>query len=159
MKINFKKVHQMAQTPKRANPGDAGYDISSIEYVKIAPLERVLVSTGICIHIPEEAQCYARVAPRSGLSVKKGIDVMAGVIDSGYRGEIKVALVNLNKPSFDAEDPLHAINGDPNTVEINPGDRIAQLIFEKICFFDDWVEPKNFSSSERGEGGFGSTGS
>jgi len=158
MKINFKKIHPAAQVPRRANSGDAGYDLTSVDYIRIAPLQRALIPTGICIDIPESAECYGRIAPRSGLSVKKGLDVMAGVVDSGYRGEIRVVLVNLNAPSFNKEDPLHSINGDPNTVIIEPGDRIAQLVFEKITFFDEWEQAKVFSSSDRGEGGFGSTG-
>ena len=69
MKIFFKKNNDIAKVPQRSNSGDAGYDLFSTEFVKIAPLERVLVSTGIHIEIPEEASCYGRVAPRSGLSV------------------------------------------------------------------------------------------
>ena len=159
MKIFFKKNHDSARVPERSNSGDAGYDLFSTEFVKIAPLERVLVSTGICIEIPKEASCYGRVAPRSGLSIKKGLDVMAGVVDSSYRGEVKVVLINLNKPSIlDPSDPMHAINGDPNSVSVKPGDRIAQLIFEKITHFESWEEVSDISERSRGEGGFGSTG-
>ena len=160
MKIFFKKNNDTARVPQRSNSGDAGYDLFSTEFIKIAPLERVLVSTGIHIEIPEESSCYGRVAPRSGLSIKKGLDVMAGVVDSSYRGEVKVVLINLNRPSIPVEgDPMYALNGDPNSVSIKPGDRIAQIIFEKITHFDDWEEVSYIGDSSRGDGGFGSTGS
>ena len=84
---------------------------------------------------------------------------MAGVVDSSYRGEVKVVLINLNRPSTPVEgDPMYALNGDPNSVSIKPGDRIAQIIFEKITHFDDWEEVSDIGDSSRGDGGFGSTG-
>ena len=162
MKIFFKKTKNNARVPEKANSGDAGYDLFSTEFMKIEPLERALVSTGLIIEIPEEACCYGRIAPRSGLAVKKGLDVMAGVVDSTYRGEVKVVLVNLNQPyplEVALNDPLFAINGDPKTVSINPGDRIAQIIFEKIEPFDSWEEREELKGTERDSGGFGSTGS
>lgn len=160
MKINYKKIHPLAQVPVKAHSGDAGYDLISVEYLKIPPLQRALVSTGIQIQIPEEASCYGRIAPRSGLAVKKGLDVMAGVVDSSYRGEIKVVLINLCPPSPEPENPLYHIGGDKNCVEIQPGQRVAQLVFENITHFDEWEETSdlNFLNSNRAEGGFGSTG-
>jgi dUTP pyrophosphatase len=100
------------------------------------------VNTGIQIAIPEGY--YGRIAPRSGLAVKHGIDVLAGVVDSGYRGEVGVVLQNLGLMDF----------------EYREGDRIAQLIIEK-CHDVEWEEvesEEDLVSSERGEGGFGSTG-
>jgi len=158
MQIKFKKLHELALTPKKGREGDAGYDLTSIQNVKIPPLHRVAVSTGICIEIPKEAKCYGRIAPRSGLSLKKGIDVLGGVIDCNYRGEIKVILLNTNEPIKNNEDPLYHLIGDPNSVTISPGDRIAQLVFERITHFEEWIEVESLSESLRGLDGFGSTG-
>ena len=94
MEIKYSKLHPDGKEPFRANDSDAGYDLFSTEYATLEPFQRKLISTGINIEIPEGF--YGRVAPRSGLACKKGIDVMAGVIDSGYRGEIKVLLINFN---------------------------------------------------------------
>jgi dUTP pyrophosphatase len=135
------KVNEDAKIPTRGSKGAAGYDLSSIEEVSIAPGERAMIDTGIIIEVPSD--CYARVAPRSGLAAKCGIDVLAGVIDSDYRGNIKVILQN---------------NGSTN-VDIYKGDRIAQLIFERI-YTPDITEAsvEDLVATERGEGGFGSTG-
>lgn len=136
------KLTSDAVIPQRANIGDAGYDLVASEDIVIGPNERSLVSTGISIEIPND--CYARVAPRSGLAVKKGIQVGAGVVDSSYRGEVKVLLFN---------------HGN-NIFEIKKGDRIAQMIFEKIYTPSQLVEVpyEELSNSSRGDGGFGSTG-
>lgn len=130
-----------AITPYKSYPGSAGYDIFSIESLSIEPGTRALVKTGISIEVPE--YYYIRVAPRSGLSVK-GIDVGAGVVDSSYRGEVKVLLVNNSSESY----------------SIHEGDRIAQLILERcgnaeITILEEYDE---LSMSERGENGFGSSG-
>tara|TARA_B100000401_G_C52692471_1_gene665174 strand:- start:659 stop:1015 length:357 start_codon:yes stop_codon:yes gene_type:complete len=117
-------------------------------------MERRLVSTGICIEIPEGY--YGRIAPRSGLAVKKGLDVMAGVIDSGYRGEIKVLLVNLNPPS-PKKNAYESFFGSFGKIDIKQEDRIAQIIIEK-CYSPKWTEVEELSNSERDEGGFGSSG-
>jgi len=101
--------------------------------------ERRVVGTSIAIAIPPGH--YGRVAPRSGLAVKKGIDVLAGVVDSGYRGEVGVVLQNLSKEDFTFE----------------KGDRVAQLIVEQ-CFSVGWVELDELEDSTRSDGGFGSTG-
>ena len=84
MEIKFQKISDYAICPSKNTDADAGYDLYSTDVCSISPMERRLVSTGICIEIPEGF--YGRIAPRSGLAVKKGLDVMAGVIDSGYRG-------------------------------------------------------------------------
>src|SRR5690349_1165415 len=82
-----KRLHPSAVLPVRANPGDAGYDLTSTEDVHLAPGQRLLVATGIAVAIPSGH--YGRIAPRSGLAVKMGLDVGAGVVDVSYRGEIK----------------------------------------------------------------------
>ena len=139
MKIKVKKVFPEAKIPSRANDSDAGYDLYSSECMPITPLSRQAVCTGICVEIPKGY--YGRVAPRSGLALKAGIDVLGGVIDSGYRNEIKVILINLGQ----------------SLVAIEEGDRVAQLIIEK-CHDVEWEGAESLGSSERGESGFGSSG-
>lgn len=138
--ILVKKNHELAIIPKRNNVTDAGADLYSAEQIVIPPQSRALVSTGISIEIPEGF--YGRIAPRSGLAAKYGIDILAGVCDSGYRGEIKVVIINTDK--------------DKN-FEITYGDKIAQLIIEQHFNFD-FVETEQLSSSVRGNNGFGSSG-
>lgn len=157
MKINYSKLYPEAQAPSQANCSDAGYDLFSTEYVTLEPFQRKLVSTGICLEIPQGF--YGRIAPRSGLACKKGIDVMAGVIDSGYRGEIKVLLINLNFEGYNLRpSTFEAMFGSANRIDIKPGDRIAQLIIEKCHTNVKWNEMKTLEDSQRGEGGFGSSG-
>ena len=102
-----------------------------------APFERAVIPTGLCVEIPDGF--YGRIAPRSGLAVKSGIDVMAGVIDSGYRGEVGVVLINLAPQAYvNAAD----ITLDPSSsFLISPGDRIAQLIIER-CYPAEWISKK-----------------
>lgn len=136
------KLHPEAEIPQRNGPGDAGYDVFSVEDAVIDPQEWKGVGTGITLEFPSD--CYARVAPRSGLAFKKGIHVLAGVVDSSYRGEIRAILLNHGKVP----------------VEIRKGDRIAQLIFEKIYTPQVLVEAplEELTNTDRGAGGFGSTG-
>ena len=156
MDVNYSQLNKEGKEPFQANESDAGYDLFSTEYITIEPFQRRLVSTGISIEIPEGF--YGRIAPRSGLACKKGIDVMAGVIDSGYRGEIKVLLINLNFEGYNLKpNAFEAMFGSANKIDIKPGDRIAQLIIEK-CYDVDWQQMKTLKNSERGEGGFGSSG-
>ena len=129
--------------PEYATALSAGLDLKAniTEPVTLKPLERVLVPTGLFIALPEGTE--AQVRPRSGLAAKHGITVLnsPGTIDADYRGEIKVILVNLSNEPF----------------VINPGERIAQMVvarFERA----QWVEVQKLDSTERGEGGFGSTG-
>jgi dUTP pyrophosphatase len=138
--MKIKLLDKNAKIPFRANKTDAGADLCSIEDCKIEPLERKAVSTGIAVKIPDGY--YGRIAPRSGLAYKNGIDVLAGVIDSDYTGEIKVILFNTDKEQ---------------SFEINKGDRIAQLIIEDHFNFDFEVV-EELVDTERGSGGFGSTG-
>jgi dUTP pyrophosphatase len=156
MEIKYSKLVKGAREPFQANDSDAGYDLFSTEYVTIEPFQRALVGTGITVEIPEGF--YGRIAPRSGLAFKKGIDVMAGVIDSGYRGEIKILLINLNFEGYNlTPDTFEAMFGSNNKLDIKPGDRIAQLIIEK-CHQGQWTEMTTLNNSERGQGGFGSSG-
>ncbi len=129
-----------AHVPTKGSEHSAGYDLYSCCNGLVYPQERMLIKTGIVLEIPEGF--YGRIAPRSGLALKNGIDVMAGVIDSDYRGEIGVILYNTDKNT-----PFH----------IKIGDRIAQLIIEKYYTFD-LQEEQIINSTERGSGGFGSTG-
>jgi len=138
--LKVMKLQADARIPVRANPTDAGADLFSTEAVMIHPGERKTVGTGISMEIPEGL--YGRVAPRSGLAAKHGIDVLAGVLDSSYRGEVKVVLLNTDKH---------------NTFHVEKGDRIAQLIIEGH-FNLPFVECKIIGDSSRGSGGFGSTG-
>ena len=157
MQINYSKLHEDAHVPSQANSSDAGYDLFSTEYITLEPFQRKLVSTGICLEIPKGF--YGRVAPRSGLACKRGIDVMAGVIDSGYRGEIKVLLINLNFEGYNLRpNTFESMFGSANKLSIKPGDRIAQLIIEKCHTKVKWNEMKTLEDSQRGEGGFGSSG-
>lgn len=132
-----------AVLPTRGSAGAAGYDLASVEHKVVPARGRALLSTGLRIQVPED--CYARVAPRSGLTLKKGIDVGAGVIDSDYRGTVGVILFNHTDDDF----------------EVNVGDRIAQLIVERI-YTPEWEEvvdgDDHLEKTERGAGGFGSTG-
>ena len=156
MEIKYSKLHPDGKEPFRANESDAGYDLFSTEYTTLEPFQRKLVSTGINMEIPQGF--YGRIAPRSGLACKKGIDVMAGVIDSGYRGEIKVLLINLNFEGYNLQpNAFEAMFGSANKTEIKPGDRIAQLVIEK-CHTVEWKAMETLEESQRGEGGFGSSG-
>jgi dUTP pyrophosphatase len=128
-----------AKVPTRATEFSAGLDLSSIEDTVVPANKWIAIPTGISIQIPKD--CYARIAPRSGLAFKYGIQVGAGVADSDYTGEIKVILFNHGSSDF----------------EVKKGDRIAQLIFEKI-YTDYFVEVEELDDTMRGDGGFGSTG-
>lgn len=142
LSIDITRLADDVTIPSYAYPGDAGMDLRAIEHVTLAPFERALVSTGLAVAIPEGYAGF--VQPRSGLAIKQGVTVLntPGLIDSHYRGELKVALINL--------DP-HAI------FEVNPGDRIAQLVIHKVENVA-WNVVDSLDETERGEGGFGSSG-
>ena len=138
----IKRLDERLPMPARAHPGDAGWDLFAAEDVKLDPGRRAAVRTGIAIALPEG---YAGlVLPRSGLAAKHGIGVVnaPGLIDAGYRGEVKVLLIN-----HDAVEPFLVTHGD----------RIAQLVIHKV---QDLAihEVDELPESARGEGGFGSTG-
>ena len=136
MKLRFKRLHEDATPPARAHRS-AGYDLTTIEAFDLPPGGMHPVKTGLALVVPPGH--YGRVAPRSGLAARAGIDVMAGVIDEDYRGDITVLLVNLSRAP----------------VRIQKGDRVAQLILEKISTPDVDLAPY---ATDRGTGGFGSTG-
>ena len=138
--MEVKLLNEVAKLPRRASAGAAGYDLTSTESVTIYPGMRGLVSTGVSVKLP--LGVYGRIAPRSGLAVKNGIQVGAGVIDADYRGEIKVLLFN-----HSGEEPF----------EVAPGDRIAQLICER-CELPEVIQVDELDETERGDGKFGSTG-
>ena len=137
--FKVKKLNPNAKLPYKGSSLSAGYDLFASEACKIAPGDRKLISTGLAVACPPEH--YARIAPRSGLAVKNGIDMGAGVVDADYRGEVKVLLFNFGQDEF----------------EVKIGDRIAQMIVEKIAMVEI-IEVEDLNETERGEGGFGSTG-
>ena len=141
MKIPVVRKDSMYQMPRFAHPGDAGADLHASEVVTIAPGAYTLVETGISMAIPE-GYC-GMVLPRSGLAVRSGVTVLnaPGLVDSGYRGELKVALINHGREAF----------------SIAVGDRIALLVIVAVAVPD--YEPVDaLVDTQRGSGGFGSTG-
>ncbi len=132
-------LNELAKMPTRANENDAGFDLYSTVDTIIPNKERKTVNTGIALQMPEHLA--GLIWPRSGLSVKSGIDVLAGVIDSGYRGEIMVCLYNTSSEN----------------VHIKCGDRIAQIIFQEVPRVSLLLSD-SLGSSQRGSNGFGSTG-
>lgn len=137
--ISVQLLDNNAKMPTRANINDAGWDLYSTSEVVIPPKQRKTVNTGIALQMPEHMA--GLIWPRSGLSVKQGIDVLAGVVDSGYRGEIMVCLYNTSD-----EDVI-----------IHIGDRIAQIIFQEVPRVTMEVQ-NTLGSSQRGDNGFGSSG-
>lgn len=138
-KLNIKRLTDNAVLPKKANTTDAGYDLYSVEDLVIEPNKRAMVHTGISMAIP--ANHVGLIWPRSGLAVKNGIDVLAGVVDSGYRGEVCVVLQNHGSTPY----------------EVKSGDRVAQILFQKIEYFK-LQEVESLENADRGDSGFGSTG-
>jgi dUTP pyrophosphatase len=138
-RLSFKQLDPRAVLPSRGSSLSAGLDLCSIEDVVIEPKQRALVPTGLAVAIPEGY--YGRVAPRSGLATKKGLDVLAGVIDADYRGEIRCLLYNA---------------GD-EAITLPAQSKICQLIIEKIIT-PTAVWADEISETDRGSGGFGSTG-
>lgn len=162
MIVQFQKLHPDAVIPKRAKSCDAGYDLFPVRTDKINPCERKIIWTGIAVAIPPGY--YGRIAPRSGLAAKHGIDVMGGVIDSGYRNELGVILINHElKPwlellaSANARAVAHSsLFGLPGAFDVKLGVAVAQLIIEN-CADAEFVPVSELPPSERGEAGFGST--
>lgn len=137
--IQIKLLTKDSKVPTRNNPTDAGLDLYSSETLLIKGGTWRAISIGISISIPDGF--YARIAPRSGLAYKHGLDIFAGVIDSGYRGEIKVILYNASEKDY----------------LVNIGDKIAQLIIEK-CYLWNIEVVDELKESDRSERGFGSSG-
>jgi dUTP pyrophosphatase len=142
MSLRFARLDSRARLPTRAHPGDAGLDLCALEAVSLDPGARASVPTGLAVQIPDGQA--GLVLPRSGLAARHGVTVVnaPGLIDSGYRGELRVLLLNT----------------DPRTsFEAQPGDRIAQLVLVRIEL-PETVEVASLDDSERGAGGFGSSG-
>jgi dUTP pyrophosphatase len=142
MRLAIRRLDPGLPLPGYAHAGDAGMDLYSAEDVTLEPLQRALVSTGIAVAIPEGYAGF--VQPRSGLAIKHGLSLVntPGLIDSHYRGEIKIIAVNL----------------DPETpIAIRRGDKIAQFVIQSVVRAD-LVEVAELDETVRGEGGFGSTG-
>lgn len=141
MTLKFKLIHPDAILPEYAHPGDAGMDVKSVDDLTIKPGERALVHTGLVMMLP--AGYEAQVRPRSGLALKKGVTVLntPGTIDEGYRGEVGVILANFGSEDF----------------VVSKGDKIAQIVVAPVTIAQI-VETAEVDETERGEGGFGSTG-
>jgi dUTP pyrophosphatase len=141
LELKVKRIHDKAILPHYAHPGDAGLDLFSIERKELAPGESVIVRTGIVIQLPQNTE--AQVRPRSGLALKHQVTVLntPGTIDHGYRGEVKVILINHGKKPFIVEE----------------GMKIAQMVVQPVLTVNV-KEVKELSDTSRGEGGFGSTG-
>lgn len=145
LKLNLVRLDKDLPLPTRAHPTDAGIDLFSAEDVQITPGQRRLVGTGIAIGLP--VGTVGLIHPRSGLALRHGLSIVntPGTIDAGYRGEVKVCLINL--------DPAEPIN-------ISRGDRIAQLLIQEVslCEVNEVNEVAELGETQRGAGGYGSTG-
>ena len=142
MELPATRLREGARLPTRAHQGDAGLDLYAADAATIAPGERASVGTGIAIEIPDGFAVL--VLPRSGLAARHGVALVnaPGLIDSGYRGEVRVLLLNTDRrESFD----------------VKPGERIAQLVVTRVADAEP-VEVTELETSVRGEGGFGSSG-
>jgi dUTP pyrophosphatase len=142
MELRIAKLKPEATIPSRAHPGDAGLDLHACEAAHLGPGERWSVGTGVAVEIPDG---YAgMVLPRSGIARDHGIALVngPGLIDAGYRGELRVLLLNT--------DPAE-------TFRVEPGERVAQLVVVPIALAEP-VEVEALSESSRGDGGFGSSG-
>jgi dUTP pyrophosphatase len=142
VEILIKRLDPGLPLPARAHPGDAGTDLFAAQDVELAPGQRAVVPTGIAIALPDGYAAF--VHPRSGLAARHGVTLVnaPGTVDAGYRGEIRVTLLNT-----DAEHP----------VRLQRGDRIAQLVVQRVAD-PVFYEVETLPGSARGEGGFGSTG-
>ena len=141
MTLRFKRVHPDAVLPSYAHPSDAGMDVRSVEDLTLAPGKRALVHTGLVMLLPPQYE--AQVRPRSGLALKNGVTVLnsPGTIDSGYRGEIGVILINLGETDF----------------VVRKGDKVAQLVIAPVTQ-PEVAEVSEIDETDRGSSGFGSTG-
>ena len=142
VRVLLRRLDGSVPPPSYAHPGDAGADLVTAVDVDLAPGERAVVPTGVAIALPEGYAAF--VHPRSGLAARSGLALVnsPGTIDAGYRGEIKVIIVNL-----DPRDPIR----------LRRGDRVAQLIVQRVEHAE-FVEVADLPESVRAEGGFGSTG-
>lgn len=143
MRLAVRRVHPAAILPAPSYAGDAGFDLHAVEAATLAPGDRASVRTGIAIEVPERHA--GLVLPRSGLAARHGIALVnaPGLIDAGYRGELRVLLLNTDRAE---------------TFTVAPGERIAQLVIVR-AERPDVIEVQELAGSERGERGFGSSGS
>lgn len=139
MKLKVKKVHPDAKLPQYATTGDAGMDLFASEAITLNPGEFVAVPTGVAVEIPDGFA--GLIWDKSGISIKNGLKQMGGVIDSSYRGEVKVGMVNLSQKEYTFE----------------KGHKVAQMLIQKVEHVNI-EEADELSATERGAGGFGSTG-
>ncbi len=139
MKVEIKKINGIARLPIFATKGDAGFDLFAVENKIIKAGKRELLGTGVAIEIPDGY--VGLVWDKSGISNNYGIKTLGGVIDAGYRGEVKIGLINLSDSDF----------------LIEAGNKIAQMLIQKVEH-PELVEVDELSNTERGENGFGSTG-
>ena len=139
--VRITKVHSEAKIPKYAHTADAGCDLTSVEEIILEPGERALTPTGLAISLPEGYAAFLQ--PRSGLAIKKGISInnTPGLIDSHYRGEIKVILINHGEES----------------VCLEKGERICQMVIQRVEEAN-FIEVEELDETKRGASGFGSTG-
>ena len=142
IELPIRRLREGAVVPARAYDGDAGLDLAACERVELAPGERAMVPTGVAIALPPGF--VALVHPRSGLAARLGLSIVntPGTVDAGYRGEIKVLLINHDRGE---------------TVSLARGDRIAQLVFQRVEQAR-FTEVAHLPGSDRGAGGYGSTG-
>ncbi len=142
IEVKIKKLDRSIDLPRYAYEGDAGLDLRANETLDLAPFERRLISTGLAIAIPDGYAGF--VQPRSGLAIKQGFTVLntPGLIDAHYRGELKIIAINLD---------------DSQSIHIERGDRIAQLVIQKVPSVR-LVETDELDQTDRGCGGFGSSG-
>jgi len=142
MELRFRRLRPEAVPPSRAYAGDAGFDLAACEGVELPPGERAVVRTGVAVAIPDGYAGF--VLRRSGLAANEGVTVLnaPGLIDAGYRGELKVILLNTDRQ---------------DTFVVEPGMRVAQLVVLPIGRFEP-AEVDELDSTERGQGGHGSSG-
>lgn len=141
IQVKYIRIHQNAKVPQKTHDDDAGFDLFAVEEFVLHPQEYTCIPTGLSIELPSGTE--AQIRPRSGLAAKHGVTVLntPGTIDAGYRGEIKVIMINHGKEDF----PIH------------PGMRIAQMVIKPL-YDTSFEEAFTLEESARGEHGFGSSG-
>jgi dUTP pyrophosphatase len=139
IELQIQRTDKEVPLPEYAHEGDAAFDLRSIEETSIPPGDKHIIQTGLKMVIP--LGYFGNIRDRSGLAAKQAAHVLAGVVDSGYRGTVGVVMINLGK----------------EPIEIKKGDRVAQMLIQKIET-PTIVETKDLDNTTRGEGGFGSTG-
>ncbi len=142
IQVQIQRLDPDVELPRYARPGDAGLDLRASEDVELAPGKRAMVPTGLAIALPEGYAGF--VQPRSGLAAREGLSIVntPGLVDSGYRGELKIIAINTD---------------DEHAIHIKRGERIAQLVIQEVPVVH-LVEVDELEASERGAAGFGSTG-